>query len=86
MAMGETSMIPASRTQVPAEGVTHRLIVQQGQASVSSEYISDEASMFPVRVKTSQAQVLVRVDIALLRRQQEIEEANKEIRRRLRGG
>lgn len=83
--MGETSMIPASRTQVPGEGTTHKLAIQQSQTAVSSEYISAEVSMFPVRVKTGDAQVLVCVDVELLRRQQEIEGANEEIRCRLRG-
>lgn len=83
--MGETSMILASRTQVPAQGPTQALTIQQSQAPVSSGHTATEVSMFPVRVKTSDAQVRVCVDVELLRRQQEIEKANEEIHRRLRG-
>jgi hypothetical protein len=83
--MGETSMTPSSPTQAPAEGVMQKLTVEPGQAPTSSGHISADAQMFPVRVTTSEATVLIRVDIELMRRQQETEEANAAIRRRLRG-
>jgi len=83
--MGETSMIPGSGTQAPAEGLTKQLELQHGQEPTCSGHVSAEAGMFPVRVKTTDAQVLVRVDVELLRRQQEILEANEAIRRRLHG-
>jgi hypothetical protein len=78
-------MILASTTQAPAQGPMQTLAIQQSQAPVSSGYIATEVPMFPVRVKTSDAKVLVCVDVELLRRQQETEEANEEICRRLRG-
>jgi hypothetical protein len=78
-------MIPPSGTQSQAEGTLKKLEIQAGREPVSSGSVSVETDMFPVRVRTGDAKVLVRVDIELLRRQQEIEEANEEIRRRLRG-
>ena len=53
--MRETSMILASTSQAPAQGPTQTLTIQQSQAPVSSGYIAIEHSMFPVRVKTSDA-------------------------------
>ena len=83
--MGETSMIPGSGTQVPAEGLTKKLELQQGREPVCSGHVSAEVGMFPVRVRSADAQVLVLLDVELLRRKQEIEAANETIRRRLRG-
>jgi hypothetical protein len=83
--MVETSMIPGSGTQAAAEGATQKLTIQQGQAPVCSGHISAEVSMFPVRVTTSEDTVLLRLNVQLLRRQREHEEANEAIRRRLRG-
>lgn len=83
--MRETSMIPASETQAPAEGTSQRVTIQESQVIVSSGHISTEVSMFPVRVKSADAQVRVLVDVELLKRQREVQEANEEIRRRLRG-
>lgn len=83
--MGETSMIPTSGTECQAEGETKKLEVQEGHSPVCSGHIPVETGSLPVRVKTSDAQILVRTDVELLRRQQEVEEANKAIRQRLRG-
>lgn len=83
--MGETSMIPASGTQGTTEGATQKLTIQTVQTSVSSMHVPVEGAMFPVRVKTDDAKILVRVDVELMRQQEEIERANEEIRRRLRG-
>lgn len=82
--MGETSMIPGSESQAPAEGETKKLEIAQGAMPVASGHISTEAPMFPVRVTTSRETVLLRLDVEELCRQREIEEANEEIRRRLR--
>jgi hypothetical protein len=83
--MSETSMIQVSGTQAPAEGATQRLAIQEGQDPVSSGNVFTEFSTFPVLVKTSEAKVLVRVDMELMRRQQETEKANEAIRRRQHG-
>jgi hypothetical protein len=83
--MGETSLIPGSETQAPPEGHVKRLTFEVGQGPLSSGHISADTHMFPVRVKNSQAQITILVDVELMKRQQEIEEANEEISRRLRG-
>jgi hypothetical protein len=83
--MGETSLILGSGTQAPAEGRVNKLIVEMGEAPLCSGHISVDANMFPVRVKSSETKILIRVDVELMKRQQEIAEANEEIRRRLRG-
>lgn len=80
--MGETSMIPPSGTESRAEGPIKKLGVVSGSEPVSSGHVSAEIGMFPVRIKSSGAQIVVRVDVEALRRQQEIEEANESIRRR----
>ncbi len=83
--MADTSMIPSSGTHVTAEGATQKLTIQAGQTPVSSGHIPAEFGNFPVRVRSSEARVLIRVDADLMRQQQETEDANEAIRRRLRG-
>lgn len=83
--MGETSLILGSGTQAPAEGQLKKLTVEMGTEPLSSGHISFDADMFPVRVKSSEAKILIRLDVELMKRQQETEAANEEISRRLRG-
>jgi hypothetical protein len=78
-------MIPLSETRSQAEGATKRLDIQLGRESACSVHVATESEKFSVRVRTGEAQVLVRMDVELIRRQQEIREANEEIKRRMRG-